>query len=123
MRMNLETAGSGFILLAEEINRLTLYLNLEKLRLGEKFNWQINTFNGVDPARVMIPNMIIQPFVENSIWHGIIESGKNGMLNISFQFEEMTLESVEEKALVIKVTDNGIGIKQAKINKKSGSYL
>jgi ligand-binding sensor domain-containing protein len=118
MRMNLETAGSGFILLAEEINRLTLYLNLEKLRLGEKFNWQINTFNGVDPARVMIPNMIIQPFVENSIWHGIIESGKNGMLNISFQFEEMTLESVEEKALVIKVTDNGIGIKQAKINKK-----
>lgn len=118
MRMNLETAGSGFILLAEEINRLRLYLDLEKLRLGEKFNWEINTFNGVDPARVMIPNMIIQPFVENSIWHGIIESGKNGILNISFQFEDMAVESGEEKALVIKVTDNGIGIKQAKMNKK-----
>ncbi|MBK7867947.1 MAG: histidine kinase [Ignavibacteriales bacterium] len=74
MRKNLETAGSGFILLSEEISRLKLYLDLEKLRLGDKFVWEIYTGNDVDPEHVMIPNMIIQPFVENSLWHGIIES-------------------------------------------------
>jgi signal transduction histidine kinase len=118
MRMNLETAGRGFILLSQEISRLKLYLDLEKLRLGDKFVWDINTGNDVDPERVMIPNMIIQPFVENSLWHGIIESGRNGILNISFQFEEITLQSELDRALVIKVTDNGIGIQQAKKNKK-----
>lgn len=118
MRMNLETAGSGFILLSQEISRLKLYLDLEKLRLGDKFVWEINTGDDVNPERVMIPNMIIQPFVENSLWHGIIESGRNGILNISFQFEETVLESETNRSLVIKVTDNGIGIQQAKKNKK-----
>ncbi len=118
MRKNLETAGSGFILLSEEILRLKLYLDLEKLRLADKFVWEINTGNDVDPEQVMIPNMIIQPFVENSLWHGIIESGRNGILTISFQFEEIAIQSETDRALVIKVTDNGIGIQQAKKNKK-----
>lgn len=118
MRINLETAGRGFILLSEEILRLKLYLDLEKLRLGDKFVWEIYTGNDVDPERVMIPNMIIQPFVENSLWHGIIESGRNGILTISFHFEEITLKSGLDRALVIKVTDNGIGIQQGKKNKK-----
>lgn len=118
MRMNLETAGRGFIFLSQEISRLKLYLDLEKLRLGDKFVWEINTGNDVDPERVMIPNMIIQPFVENSLWHGIIESGRSGILNISFHFEEITLKTELDRALVIKVTDNGIGIQQAKKNKK-----
>jgi two-component sensor histidine kinase len=118
MRKNLETAGSGFILLSEEIYRLQLYLKIEKLRLDDKFNWEIIAGNDVDPGIVMIPNMIIQPFVENSIWHGIIESGRKGQLTISFHFEDISIETKTGRALVIRVTDNGIGIYQAKKHKK-----
>jgi LytS/YehU family sensor histidine kinase len=66
----------------------------------------------------MIPNMIIQPFVENSLWHGIIDSGNKGLLTVSFTFEDVDVDSVISKSLIIKVTDNGIGIQEAKKNKK-----
>jgi len=119
MRKNLETAGSGFILLSEEIYRLSLYLDLEKLRLGDKFVWEIITGDDINPATLMIPNMIIQPFVENSLWHGIIDSGRKGELTVSFNFENIKMHEETDTALIIKITDNGVGIQQAKMNKKA----
>lgn len=118
IRKNLDTAGSGFILLSEEINRLKLYLNLEKMRFDEKFSYEIITANELDINLIMIPNMIIQPFVENSLWHGIINSGNKGLLTISFSFEDVEVDSVISKALMIKITDDGIGINEAKKIKK-----
>lgn len=118
IRKNLDTAGSGFILLSEEINRLKLYLDLEKLRFQEKFSYEIITGSDVDTQNLMIPNMIIQPFVENSLWHGIINSGKHGLLTISFTFENVEIDSILSKALIVKITDNGIGINEAMKNKK-----
>jgi len=117
IRKNLETATNGFICLSEEINRLRLYLNLEKMRLQEKFSYEIIMDNEIDTDTVMIPNMIIQPFVENSLWHGIIDSGKKGLLIISFSFEYVEIDSVISKSLIIKITDNGIGIKESRKNK------
>ncbi|MCX6286637.1 MAG: histidine kinase [Bacteroidetes bacterium] len=118
MRKNLDTAGSGFILLSEEIIRLKLYLDLEKLRFQESFSYEIITGTDVDTGSVMIPNMIIQPFMENSIWHGIINSGNKGLLTVSFTFEDVEIDTVVSRSLIIKVTDNGIGIIEAKKNKK-----
>ncbi len=118
IRKNLDTAGSGFILLSEEINRLKLYLNLEKLRFQESFSYEINFGTDVNIDSIMIPNMIIQPFVENSLWHGIINSGSKGLLTISFTFEDVDIDSVICRSLIIRVTDNGIGIKEAKKNQK-----
>lgn len=118
IRKNLDTAGSGFILLSEEINRLKLYLNLEKMRFDEKFSYEIIVDNETDIHSLMIPNMIVQPFVENSLWHGIINSGNKGLLTISFSFEDVEVDSVISKALMIKITDNGIGINEAKRMKK-----
>ncbi len=118
MRKNLDTAGSGFILLSEEISRLKLYLDLEKLRFQESFAYEIITGTDVDPGSVMIPNMIIQPFVENSLWHGIINSGHKGLLTVSFTFEDVDIDSVISRSLIIRVTDNGIGIQEAKKHKK-----
>ena len=66
----------------------------------------------------MIPNMIIQPFVENTLWHGIINAGGKGLVTISFAFEEVDIDSTLCQSLVIKITDNGIGISQAKKHKK-----
>lgn len=118
VRKNLDTAGSGFILLAEEISRLKLYLDLEKLRFQESFSYEIITGADVDSGSVMIPNMIIQPFVENALWHGIINSGSKGLVTISFSFEDVDIDSILSRSLIIKVTDNGIGIKEAKKHKK-----
>jgi LytS/YehU family sensor histidine kinase len=118
IRKNLDTAGRGFILLSEEINRLKLYLDLEKLRFQESFSYEIITGTDVDTVSIMIPNMIIQPFVENTLWHGIINSGSRGLVTISFSFEDVDIDSVIYRSLIIKVTDNGIGIKEAKKNKK-----
>lgn len=121
IRKNLDTAGSGFILLAEEINRLKLYLELEKLRFQERFSYEIIAGADVDIDSIMIPNMIIQPFVENSLWHGIINSGKEGLLTVSFSFEDVDIDSIVCQSLIIKITDNGIGIKEAKKNKSEES--
>ena len=118
IRKNLDTAGSGFILLSEEINRLKLYLNLEKLRFQENFSYEIITGTDVDISSIMIPNMIIQPFVENTLWHGIINSGSKGLLTVSFSFEDVDIDSILCRSLIIKVTDNGIGINEARKNKK-----
>ena len=62
--------------------------------------------------------MIIQPFVENSLWHGIIDSGRSGLLSISFSFETVEMNTTFTKSLIIKITDNGIGIAKAKTNKR-----
>ena len=118
MRKNLDTAGNGFILLSEEIGRLRLYLELEKLRFRESFSYEIVTGADIVTDAVMIPNMIIQPFVENSLWHGIIHSGRAGLLTVSFTFEEVDIDSLTGRSLIIKITDNGIGITEAKKNIK-----
>jgi len=120
IRKNLDTAGNGFILLSEEINRLTLYLDLEKLRFQERFSYEIISGSDVDADTVMIPNMIIQPFVENTLWHGIINSGNKGKVTVSFSFQDVEIDSVLSRSLIVKVTDNGIGINAATKNKKEG---
>jgi len=118
IRKNLDTAGNGFILLTEEIKRLTLYLNLERLRFQERFSYEIHTQAKICTDSIMIPNMIIQPFVENSLWHGIINSGRPGKVTVSFAFEDVEIDSTLCKSLMIKIIDNGIGIKEAKKNRK-----
>ena len=118
VRKNLDTAGSGFILLSEEIIRLKLYLDLEKLRFQESFSYEIVTGADIDTNCVMIPNMIIQPFVENTLWHGIMNSNSKGVVTISFSIEDVDIESNLYRSLIIKITDNGIGIEQAKKYKK-----
>jgi len=118
IRKNLDSAGEGFILLSEEITRLKLYLDLEKLRFQESFSYEFLIGNDVDCDLVMIPNMIIQPFVENTLWHGVINSGNRGLVTISFFFEDIHVDSVPYRSLVIKVTDNGIGINEARKHKR-----
>ncbi len=118
VRKNLDSAGKGFILLSEEISRLCLYLDLEKLRLEDRFSYEIITGTSVQVHSVMIPNMIIQPFVENTLWHGIIDSGKKGLLTISFSFEDIDIDSIITQSLIIRITDNGIGINAARKNRK-----
>ncbi len=118
VRQNLNTAGSGLILLSEEISRLKLYLDLERLRFQDSFSYEIITGTGIEPGSILIPNMIIQPFVENTLWHGIINSANRGLVTVLFSFEDVDIDSKLCKSLIIKVTDNGIGIIEARKHKK-----
>ncbi len=106
IRQNLSAINSAMINLEEEVDRFKNYLDLERLRMENKFDYTIEYEDGIEEDDVMIPSMIIQPFVENAVWHGISALEGNGIIRISFAMQS-------PKSLKISVEDNGIGIKQA----------
>ena len=91
MRKVLDASGSEQILLTEEVEILTLYLNLEKLRFGEQFSFEIRVDEQLDLEMMRIPSIVIQPFVENAIKHGLLH--KNGEKKLLIYFS-MTNNSV-----------------------------
>ncbi len=92
--------------LCEELNRVKDYIELEQLRYESSFDWKITLAEGVEPERLFIPPMLLQPLVENAIRHGL--SGmKKGKLHIK-------VETIREN-LTISITDNGPGLDVSKI--------
>lgn len=105
MRLILDNSSQEFIPLEQEIATLQLYLELEKLRFENKFDFSIDISKDVDEEFIGIPPMLIQPFVENAILHGLMTRKINGQLTI-------TLDE-KNNQLYCSVIDNGIGRKQA----------
>lgn len=89
----------------KEIEALTLYLELEALRFGKRFEFEICVAPGVDTEFIQIPSMLVQPYVENSIWHGIMHKEGNGKIEISI--------AMKNGALHCTIRDNGIGRKRS----------
>ncbi len=87
------------ISLAQEKTLLDDYLQMEKLRFG--FNYEINLSDNLDLDNIEIPSMLLQPFVENAVKHGIAQKASDGEINIKF--------TKQANNLVLKVTDNGNG--------------
>jgi LytS/YehU family sensor histidine kinase len=106
IRQNLNAINAASINLEEEIDRLKNYLDLERLRMENKFDYNIEMDENLEEAEVQIPSMIIQPFVENAIWHGIAALEDKGWINIKFQMQN-------EKSMKVIIEDNGIGIKRS----------
>ncbi len=106
IRQNLNSANSTYISIEDETDRLMNYLSLEKLRLDDKFDFQIMVAPDILTDEVLIPSMIIQPFVENAVWHGISPMNEKGKIIISFKRET-------EDTLMISIEDNGVGMKQS----------
>lgn len=104
MRIVLDVSGKEEITLQEEIQLLELYLALEKLRFGDDFHYQISTGQEADPYSNMIPPLLLQPFVENAIKHGLLH--KKGRKELYIEFEV-------DGDLRCTITDNGIGRKRA----------
>jgi ligand-binding sensor domain-containing protein/two-component sensor histidine kinase len=105
IRRILENSRKNLITLAEEISTLTLYLSMEKLRFEGDFEFRIIRDSGIDYNETMIPPMMIQPLVENAIWHGIMPLKSNGLLKITFKSEG--------DYYTCQVEDNGIGRERA----------
>ena len=113
MRYILENSRKTLIPLEDEINTLRLNLELEKLRFDNKFDFKINVSKEIDTENIYIPPMLVQPFVENAIIHGIMN--KSGHGNIIINFDQ------KPDVILCTVLDDGIGRKKAKeIGNKSG---
>jgi len=100
VRSVLENSVKTFIPLNDVIDNLKLYLELESLRFDQKFNYDINVEN-IDVHSVEMPSMLIQPYVENAIWHGLIK--KEGEKNIHIRFYR------DGNNCICEIEDNGIG--------------
>ncbi|MBQ20169.1 MAG: hypothetical protein CMD31_05390 [Flavobacteriales bacterium] len=106
MRATLANTKRQRISLKDEIETLTLYLELEQLRLNNKFSYEILVDETIDTQYEQIPSMLIQPYVENAIWHGISHKEGSGIIRIQFLPEN-------EHLLKCVVEDNGIGRENA----------
>ncbi|MCW3077325.1 MAG: hypothetical protein JWO32_1934, partial [Bacteroidetes bacterium] len=92
--------------LKTEIEALTLYLELESLRFENKFEYEIKLEDHIDLNFTQIPSMLIQPFVENAIWHGLMHKKTKGKIIISFYLKDNLLECT--------IHDDGVGRKKSK---------
>lgn len=105
IRKILDNSKKNLIPLNEEISTLMLYLGIEKLRFEEDFEYTITKDSRIDYNNMMIPPMLIQPFVENAIWHGLMPLKTKGFLNISF--------AKDGDYILCQIEDNGIGREQS----------
>lgn len=112
LRKVLENSEKESITLTEECEWLDLYLELEKLRFGDDFSYQINMERIKEPYTVLVPTMLLQPFVENAVKHGLLH--KQGIKRLEIEFSE------EESGILCLITDNGVGRKKASSFRKSG---
>lgn len=106
MRLFLEASHERFISLSEELELLELYIELEQLRFDGKFDYNIQLSPDLNPDDLEIPSMMLQPYVENAINHGLRNKDGYGMLQLSF------LEEGENIKIIIE--DDGIGREKAK---------
>lgn len=115
MRQVLDNSRNEKISLKNELETLQLYLEMEQLRVGDRFDFAIQVDEAVETDFVEVPPMLIQPYVENAIWHGLVHLETRGKVTVS-------VSQKDDKKLIIKILDNGIGrAKAAEIKSKTGS--
>jgi LytS/YehU family sensor histidine kinase len=101
MRLILQNSRIALISLADELNTIQLYLELEKLRFESAFNFVVDCALDIDVDNTYVPPMLVQPFVENALLHGIAHRKGGGLIQIRF--------TRQSKAIRVVVTDNGVG--------------
>lgn len=106
MRMILNNSDKSQITVREEVEYLQLYIELESMRFDNKFDWKIDIGEGIDTDFIEIPAMLLQPYVENAILHGLTPLKEPGHL-------ELTLR-MQGNNLLCRIKDNGIGREKAR---------
>jgi sensor histidine kinase YesM/ligand-binding sensor domain-containing protein len=115
IRMILSHSEKQIITLSEEIELLQLYLELEQVRFESKFSYEIEVDKSIDIDFIEVPTMLIQPFVENAVLHGIGPMVSGGFLKISFL--------KNDKSIVCVIDDNGIGREKSMSKKNADQQL
>jgi two-component system sensor histidine kinase YesM len=106
MRNMMESSSKDFIPLQKEIEQLQQYLELEHLRFNDKFDFKIIIDEVIDADHILVPNMLLQPHLENAIWHGLRYKDSKGLLTLSINNKLSHIE--------ITIDDDGIGIEKSK---------
>ena len=117
IRKNLDSSisGTNLVTLTDELERLELYLSLENMRFQNKFSYSIDIENGIDTDTINVPPMFLQPYVENSIWHGILPTKKDGKIHIE-------LTKTDKEGYLFIIEDNGMGIEKSIANKNNDGH-
>ncbi|KAA5821396.1 tetratricopeptide repeat protein [Algibacter amylolyticus] len=112
IRQNFEFVNKKEILLSEDLDALKNYIETQQLRFSNKFDYAINIHDGIDPTFVKIPPMLLQPFVENAIEHGLKPKTEKGTLEINI--------TNNSNVFCFKIIDDGIGInnQESKTNRE-----
>ncbi len=106
LRKVLHQSEQNIISLTDEIDMLKLYLEIEAVRLGDDFSYQVNLGNEKEAQLVKVPNMLLQPFVENALHHGLVHKEGNKFLQINIKMPD-------DDTVICEIIDNGIGRKKA----------
>lgn len=109
MRGVMENSTNDFIPFQQELDLLQNYLALEKTRFADKFDYEIDVDENLNKHHLQVPGMLVQPFLENAIWHGLRYRTEKGFLKLSFEKNDGDLK--------IMIEDNGIGIEESKKQK------
>jgi len=113
-RLILEHSRNHWVNLSEEIESMKLYLEMEQLRLENKFSWKFNITEEIDEEMMEVPPMMFQPFIENAIKHGVLPRDSGGIIYVE-------LSLLEGSKLKVTITDNGIGRSKEQVDRKHHS--
>jgi ligand-binding sensor domain-containing protein len=108
MRINLELLDKNSVTLDKEIQNLSLYLEFELLRNPELIEYTIEVAPGIDLAHITVPSLLLQPFVENAIWHGILPKKAKGTIHIGV--------ARHPTGIRITIADDGVGLEASRNN-------
>jgi putative methionine-R-sulfoxide reductase with GAF domain len=107
IRLILDNSNSKSVTLANELEALRLYIEMESIRFEKQFSWRIDIDPEVHPDHVYVPPLIIQPYVENAIWHGLLHKPEAGRLSVRIGLNG-------PQALRCVIEDNGVGRARAR---------
>ena len=100
-RIILENSQHQFVHLADELRAMELYLSLEELRLGDRLDYEITTESDIDKENTLVPPLMLQPFIENAILHGLQSKESGGIIKINIRKDREMIRCT--------ITDNGVG--------------
>lgn len=112
IRRILEASSLKEITLAEELETVELYMNIENIRFSNEINFAIHVEDKLNPDTIKIPSLALQPFLENSLWHGL--SPKEGEKKI-----DLNIKKKNDGHVTIEIVDNGVGRGAAQANKEN----
>ena len=117
MRFTLNNSNETFVPLKDVLDSLELYMELEQLRFGDKFTFEINKSSNLELESTKVPSMLLQPFLENAILHGILPKTTKGKVS-------MKLDRIDQHSILATITDDGVGreFHKNKLGKKHKSH-
>ena len=115
IRLVLENSKSERVTLANELETLRLYMDMEAMRFGQKVRYDITVADSIDAEMLQIPPLLLQPFVENAIWHGLMHKDEGGTVSVD-------VAQPRPDCLRISIRDDGVGrAKAAEYKSKSAT--